>query len=342
MVSRSILGALAACAFAAGVAVEGADAQPGRPAPRVEPGPPPGAVFRDRGPDGGDCLACPEMVVIPPGRFTIGVSARENERERVPREVRGHAQPQVEITIERPFALGRHEVTRDQYEAFVTASGHATTDGCYGFARDDASGRWAARLAPNANWRSHDFSQRGAEPVVCIGWTDATAYVQWLARVTGQPYRLPSEAEWEYAARAGTQSPRWWGELASAACTYANVADLATARAFNWEPNPAEIHMCDDGEAHIAPVGRYPPNPFGLHDMLGNVWEMVEDCWNPGYRGRPRDARPWLAGNCQRRIQRGGSWLNDAWRVRSGTRFWIGTGDRAVNLGFRVARSLPP
>jgi formylglycine-generating enzyme len=344
MMVRELIGRLVVTTFAVVATSHLADAQPDRPGQgrSVSPAHAPGAVFRDPGLDGGDCAACPELVVIPAGRFTIGVSTRENDRERVPREVRAHAQPQMEIVIERQFALGRHEVTREQYETFVAASGHPTRDGCFVFRRDDASGRWGAQADANANWRDHGFSQRGVEPVVCIDWNDAQAYVQWLARITGQPYRLPSEAEWEYAARAGTQSPRWWGDSANAACAYANVADFAAARAFNWDRNPAEIHMCDDGEAQIAPVGRYPPNPFGLYDMLGNVWEMVEDCWNPGYRGRSRDARPWLAGNCQRRTQRGGSWLNDSWRVRSGTRFWIGIGDRAVNLGFRVARSLPP
>jgi formylglycine-generating enzyme required for sulfatase activity len=291
----------------------------------------PGSEFRD-------CPDCPIMTVIPAGQFTMGSLPGETQRRGWPANTGGNERPMHEVTISAPFALGKYEVTRGQFAAFVAATGYQATGGCMQFVR----GGIGVVNRPENSWRNPGFEQRDDEPVLCASWLDARAYVDWLANSSGQPYRLPSEAEWEYAARAGNPGPRWWGELANSACAYANVADLATARAFNWEPNPAEIHMCDDGEAQIAPVGRYPPNPFGLHDMLGNVWEMVEDCWNPGYRGRPRDARPWLAGNCQRRIQRGGSWLNDSWRVRSGTRFWIGAGDRAVNLGFRVARSLPP
>jgi formylglycine-generating enzyme required for sulfatase activity len=174
-----------------------------------------------------------------------------------------------------------------------------------------------------------------SHPVSCVSWRDAHAYAQWLARRTGKPYRLPSEAEWEYAARAGTTSTAFWGDALADGCGYANLYDtMAASRyALGWSPV-----ACSDGAADVATTGGRGANGYGLADMLGNVAEWVEDCAGGSYVGRPKDGRAWIwLGGCRERVLRGGSWASDPGRARSAARDAAEEQTRTDYIGFRVA-----
>ena len=188
------------------------------------------------------------------------------------------------------------------------------------------------------SWRNPGFSQTDGHPVVCVSWADAQAYVKWLSRETGQGYRLPSEAEWEYVARGGKSTARYWGESESGQCRHANGADRALKRRYSeWEWT---VSSCDDGHVHTAPAGTFSANAYGLRDVLGNVWEWVEDCWNEGYTGAPSNGGAWESGDCTRRVLRGGSWGFNPRFLRSANRFRSPSGFRDSGVGFRVARTL--
>ncbi len=234
-----------------------------------------GTAFRE-------CTDCPEMVVLPAGSFTMGSPGHEAGRD----EDEG---PQRVVTVARPFALGRYEVTRGQFAAFVAASGYQSQGGnCWywngdegKFKNDDAS----------LSWRNPGYAQNDGHPVVCVSWTDAKAYVDWLASRTGKAYRLPGEAEWEYAARAASNTARPWGDDPNQACSHANVADQTFVRVVPVPEGKKWVnqHECDDGSAYTANVGSYRANRFGLYDMIGNVWEWTADCWNTSYTAAPSD-----------------------------------------------------
>lgn len=230
-----------------------------------------------------------------------------------------------------PFGLGKHEVTRAQFARFVDESGHSTGGGCY---------VWGGSMYAqdgSRDWRNPGFPQTGDHPVVCVNWHDARVYAEWLSRKTGKSYRLPTGPEWEYAARAGTQSPRPWGDDARGACSHANVADASAKRGVpgtaNWT-----FHECDDNNAYTATVGSYRPNAFGLYDMLGNAWEWTEDCWNDDLAHAVTDGRDRPGGACEQRVLRGGSWVDSPLFVRYDFRFGIGPEDRDFYIGFRVVR----
>ena len=181
-------------------------------------------------------------------------------------------------------------------------TGYSTGDTCYTYESDGFFGdpEWKERLG--RGWKNPGFGheQDETEPVVCVSWDDAQAYVRWLSEETGEAYRLLSEAEWEYVARAGTTTARYWGESEAGQCRYANGADAGTG--FEWAVS------CHDGHARTAPVGRYEANAFGLYDVLGNVLEWTADCWNESYAGAPSNGGAWESGECTRRVLRGGSW----------------------------------
>ena len=271
------------------------------------------------------------MVVVPPGSFTMGSPADERGR-------RKEEGPQRPVTIRRPFAVGKYEVTRGEFARFVNATGHRTGNACITF----VGTQWKAR--DGLNWRNPGFAQTDRHPVVCVTWYDAKAYVRWLSKRTGKRYRLLTEAEWEYVARSGKTSPRYWGRDASMQCHYANGADSAVkARYANWI---FTLVPCRDGFVHTAPVGRYRANGFGLHDLHGNAFEWVEDCWHDSYHGAPSDGRSWTErGNCRIRVVRGGSWSSSPSDLRAASRDAQRSGDRAGRVdrdsegGFRVARS---
>ena len=177
---------------------------------------------------------------------------------------------------------------------------------------------------------------RGRRPVINVNWEEAQAYVRWLSQETAHEYRLLSEAEWEYVARAGTETARYWGETPANQCRFGNGAD-ALALVNNPEWRTVD---CSDGYAATAPVGSYEPNAFGLYDVMGNVWEWTEDCWNERYTGGPLDGSAWEYGDCSTRVQRGGAWINAWENLRSAARSRVAVGNRYSTAGLRVARSI--
>ena len=292
------------------------------------------AVAADARAPGGafnDCEGCPDMVVVPAGGFVMGTPSAARARG-----VAGAEADAVVITLPRAFALGRTEVTRAQYARFIAASGYEPRGGCrtwepaLGRFNENARRGWRDPATPAAPGDGH--------PVSCVSFADAQAYVQWLARETGKRYRLPSEAEWEYAARAGSTAARPWGDDADGGCEEANAYDLTGDAAYRlgWE------HAgCRDGQADVAPAGSLAANAFGLHDLVGNLREWVQDCATGSYAGRPRDARAWeWLGGCRQRVQRGGSWLSPPDEARSAARFAADADDRSDDAGFRVAMDL--
>ncbi len=299
-----------------------------------------------------DCDTCPVMVLLPAGDFTMGVTAKEEEDEKVPADFRGQSDPPHKVTIARPFYMAKYAVTRGEYAAFIREMGERPSqDGCWNYDHDNAK-NWQWTNKPQATWRNPGFGELtnpDNHPVVCVSYDDARAYVEWLRKKSGRPdYDLPSEAQWEYAARAVrsavTASPaRYWGT--GQACDHANVADASLARKLGLSVfNDGRLFQCDDKYPFTAPVGSFAPNRFGLHDMLGNVWQWTEDCWHADYRaGAPVDGSPWnKTGDCVRRVVRGGSWDGLQWFVRTGRRVWGYSVLRFTSSGFRVTRiSLP-
>jgi formylglycine-generating enzyme required for sulfatase activity len=256
-----------------------------------------------------DCDDCPEMVVVPAGQFRMG--SPDGEKGRQPDE-----SPVHQVTIPADFAVSKFEITRGQFARFVRATG---------------------RNMSGSKWLDPGFRQADDHPVVYVSFEDANAYAEWLAKETGKPYRLLSEAEWEYAARAGMPSSRYWGDGEEQACTYANVADRqAKAKHPGWT-----TFDCDDGYPETAPVGKFRPNAFRLYDMLGNVSEWTQDCWNGSYQGAPINGSAWLSGECNQRVVRGGSWSIEPGLVRSADRDRGDSDYRIGYLGFRVSRTLP-
>ena len=255
-----------------------------------------------------DCGECPLMVVVPSGSFRMGSPGSEAGRA-------GDEGPVHSVRIGQPLAVGAYEVTFGEWDACVAAGG------CGGYRPDDRG--WG----------------RGTRPVIDVSWEDARTYAQWLSRETGEGYRLLSEAEWEYSARAGTETARHWGEGESGQCGYANGYDEVAHDELERENRtPAS---CRDGYVNTAPVGTFGANGFGLYDMLGNVWEWTEDCVHEGYGGAPGDGSAWLSGgDCSRRVLRGGSWYDPPRNLRSANRYRDQAGLRGNLLGFRVARTI--
>ena len=244
----------------------------------------PGQVFRDRMKNGHDG---PEMVVIPAGRFRMGDIQGKGLNDE---------QPVHEVRIRRPFALSRYEITFDQYDGFANATGR-------GLPEDEGFGR-------------------GRQPVIRVSWNDAVDYAQWLSQQTGKQHRLPTEAQWEYAARAGTETAYWWAnEMKQGLATCIGCGT-------RWDTQ------------QTAPVGSFKSNPFGLYDIVGNVSEWVQDCWHDNYQGAPSDGSAWEKehnGDCDGRVRRGGSYIGD---VRSSSRRLFRTGARFRAQGFRLVREI--
>ena len=283
--------------------------RPGQITLLADPKPVPAGVVPRAGQTFRDCPECPQMVVVPAGRFIMGSPAEEQGRDK-------DEGPLHAAKIPKAIAVGRYEVRFDEWVLCV---------------RDGA-----CRAVPDAGFG------RGARPVINVSYDDAQAYARWLSKKSGKTYRLLSEAEWEYAARAGTSTARVWGEGPDQACAHANVADqtlkpeltpeLATLWAF---------HNCSDGQPYSAPVGAYQPNAFGLYDMIGNVWEWVEDCYHADYSNVPIDGEASIKDRCEAYVVRGGDWFIFPETARSANRERLPPGDRGGNLGFRLARTLP-
>jgi len=283
-----------------------------------------------------DCDECPLMVPLPAGTYDMGSSEKDiawalglSARHR---DVT-HEAPQHKVGVG-AFALSKTEVTRDQFEAFVEATGHKTDTSCRVYGKTERM----VVASEGGNWRNPGFPQTGNHPVVCVSWNDAKAFVHWLSGLTGKAYRLPTEAEWEYAARAGEISPSTWGNSVERACRSSNVADTTDVNPALWEPS--ERFPCVDRYAHTAHVGQFRSNAFGLKDMIGNVWEWTQDCFNASYAGAPANGDAWLQGDCSMRVVRGGSWLSAQWKLRSTTRDAHELPLRSNLVGFRIARAL--
>ncbi|MDR3528942.1 MAG: formylglycine-generating enzyme family protein [Rhodopila sp.] len=292
-----------------------------------------------------DCSECPEMVVIPAGKFLMGSSAADTERDFAaiptydleshvlswfwPTEI-GNARrslpkehPQHRVTIAHNFGMGKYLVTVEEYAAFVRETGYSTGP-CLIWSRPRTT------HSPGHAWSNPGFAPTARDPVVCVNWYDAKAYIEWLNRkvrgassnASDGPYRLPSEAEWEYAARAGTETARWWGDA------------IGTAN--------AKCDGCGDPDDRRQPasVGTFPANPFDLYDVLGNAWQWTEDCGHENYADAPSDGRAWAHADCALITVRGGSWNSTSWVLRSATRSGIDPDKATSDLGFRVAKTL--
>ncbi len=242
-----------------------------------------------------DCADCPDMVEIPAGEFTMGSPVGETARG---------AEDPHKVTIPAAFAVSRFEVTFAEWDACVAAGG------CNGY-------------RPDAPWG------RGRQPVTNVNWRDAKAYAAWLSRKTGKRYRLLSESEWEYAARAGASTPFAYGAT-------------ITSRQANFDASArTALNALGAKREKAVPVGSFAPNAFGLYDMHGNLWEWVEDCWNDAYGpDTPADGKPALKGDCDGRVLRGGSWEDYAGDIRAAARGAIGEGERSWSDGIQLAREL--
>ena len=239
-----------------------------------------------------DCPECPRMVVVPAGEYMMGSRSKEGTNDERPRH---------RVRIGKAFAVGKYEVTFAEWDACVAAGG------CRRYRPGDRG--WG----------------RGKRPVINVSWEDAKAYAGWLSEKTGKEYRLLSESEWEYVARAGATTAYWWGD------------EIGTGKA---NCDGCGSRWDDD---RTAPVGWFEANAFGLYDVHGNVWEWVEDCWRGSYSGAPADGSVWVSGgDCSKRVLRGGSWYFNPWHLRSANRNWYSAGFRNDGVGFRIARTLTP
>jgi formylglycine-generating enzyme required for sulfatase activity len=257
----------------------------------------------------------PEMVWIPAGRFRMGDIQGGGDSDE---------KPVHWVSVDK-FAMGRYELTVGEFRAFVKATGYKTDAEKEG---DCLS--WVG----SANWRNPGFYQTENHPVVCVSWNNATAYAAWLSRQTGHTYRLPTEAQWEYAARAGTTTSRYWGNDQNDACRYANVADKTAKNKYSYWT----IHNCTDGYVYTAPTGSFKPNAFDLFDMLGNVWEWTCSEYDNRYNGKESKCISQKSGSL--RALRGGAWYDLPRYVRAAFRGRYSHGNRDGDVGVRLARRL--
>jgi sulfatase modifying factor 1 len=292
-----------------------------------------------------DCQECPSLVAVPAGSFLMGSLEAETTREAVPDEMASRERPQHSVTIGKPFAIGRTEITRSEYAAFVADTKYEVQGPCRTIkpaAEQRLEAGWPGNLSirNDISWRDAGFPQTDTHPAVCVSWDDIQVYVAWLTKKTGHVYRLPTEAEWEYAARAGNPNARYGSDKTTELCKSLNGGDAdftntyPAARASNKD--------CSDGYVYTAPVASFAPNAWGLYDIYGNVWEWVQDCMHPnGYAGAPSDGSEWKgAADCQR-VSRGSSWFGVPRSFRAAFRVWDPPAYRGAGVGFRVVRELP-
>ena len=252
-----------------------------------------------------DMDAGPEMVVVRAGKFVMGSPKDEPGPEGLQL---GAESPQREVTLAKPFAVGRCAVTFGEWDAYIADTGSE------------------AHKPQDQGWG------RGRQPVVNVSWDDAQAYISWLSDKTKQSYRLLTEAEWEYVARAGTNTPFWWGKS-------------ITPEQANYNGNYVYEGGGSEGQIRkkTVPVDNLEANPWGLYNVHGNIWEWCEDIWHDSYNGAPSDGSSWLQdGETSRRVVRGGSWGGNPGGLRSAFRNWFSTDYRNYKIGFRLARTLNP
>jgi len=270
-----------------------------------------------------DCADCPAMVALPAGEFIMGSPPRQ-------RDV-GAGLPKL-VTIKKPIAIGKFEVTVDQFSVFVAQTGTAAGTRCRAIVGDNGNSARSLILGPpEASFRAPGFAVAATHPAVCINWHDAQAYATWLKSRTGKPYRLPTDAEWEYAARAGTQTYYSFGNDMSDLCDHGRFVDPDSQ--FRWRDG------CSNDTPSPIPAGQRKPNPWGIFDMHGNAWEWVEDCWATD--ATPADGSAFSPpGGCDMGVMRGGSWANRPWELGSPVRRQMSLAARSSHIGFRVALSL--
>ena len=291
----------------------------------------PGSSFKD-------CEHCPEMVVLPAGTFMMGSTDEETMLAQVRADAAEREKPKHAVTLAKPFAIGRYEVTIAEYRAFVEATNRPDPDKCITWT--ESTGVWGE--VEGASWHNATFYQGEDHPVGCLDLQDVRDYSAWLSDITGATYRVPSEAEWEYAARGGTDMINTWGNTMDEMCRFANASDLTRADVHPGVRNtPTRFFNCRDGYVYTAPVGSFQPNAFGLYDMVGNIWEWVEDCFIIGYDGAPTDGSVrYDPNNCERLIVRGGGWYARNWFMRPAGRSREAPEYRSTTLGLRVVREL--
>ena len=281
-------------------------------------------MFRDQLASGG---FGPELVLVEPGAFQMGTPSSEVGRD-------NDEGPQATVSFDSALYVGRTEITVAEFAQFVEQGGYQTDaelTGCYLWRQ----GKLEADR--QASWTNlPGFASSEAHPVVCVSWRDAFRYAEWLSEETGFAYRLPTEAEWEFAARAGSGAARFWSDDSNQACIYANVSDQSMKRLY--PDDERSFHECDDGYPQAAPVGRFTSNAFGLYDMLGNVWEWTCSVFDSlSSEGPSRCVDYWDPGQ---RVLRGGAWYLPPQAVRSGHRNAGTFGSQGVSIGFRVVREL--
>ena len=282
----------------------------------------PGTVFRD-------CETCPEMVVLPIGRMILGSEPWEQGRLPIEGPIR-------EVKIEYSLAYAKYETTRTLFREFIVDTGYEPVDNSQCFS-------WNySRYLGYVSWHTWDkpgIYQEKNHPVICVSWLDGTAFANWLSNKTGRKYRLPSSTEFEYALRAGTRGPWFWGTSSVEACKYANVADYSFRKVYDFDA-PFD---CDDTYQNTSPVGAFQANPWGLYDMLGNAWEWTNDCGREAIDESPQDGSAWTSGegvDCSLRTLRSGSWVTGTGAVRAAAQYFLGEDYHSQIASFRVVTVL--
>ena len=274
-----------------------------------------------------ECQNCPDMVVVAAGEVLMGSSRADIDNGLAA----ANEGPQHKVVIKQLLAIGRFEVTRDQFADFVNKSGHKVGDHCFTFEQNNPQDR------ANRSFLNPGYVQEGNHPAVCVSWADAKAYVAWLSQTTGKSYRLLSEAEFEYAARAGTKSRFGFSDDPGEICKFANGVDQAAKAA--GLPGDVPYMSCRDGYPFTAPAGSLAPNAFGLYDLIGNVWEWTEDCYYGDYAMARADSAAHPAATCSTRSVRGGDWFSSEASLRPAVRAKASATARHDDIGFRVART---
>lgn len=270
-----------------------------------------------------DGAAYPEMIVVPAGEYTMGSAVTEANRQ-------VSESPRHRVRIGYSFAVSKYPITVGEFAQFVADTHYDAGNRCYTFQDgrlDNRDGR---------NWRNVGFDQTSTHPAVCLNYNDAKAYAAWLSKKTGHVYRLLSEAEYEYANRAGSTSAYWWGDDPAAACAYANAMDQDAITL----KSSGTANTCHDGYVFTSPVGSFKPNGFGLYDTTGDAWSWLSDCWNETYNGAPSDGSANVSGDCRQRSVRAGSLSSLPTTLRSAQRTKVAGDLRHYNYGFRLAGTL--
>ena len=270
---------------------------------------------------------CPQLVPVRGGEYLMGSSKADIDAGLAA----NNEGPQRNVRVPQALAVGRFEVTRDQYEAFVQATGREVGNKCWTMENNEPKER------DDRSFRNPGYAQAGNHPAVCINWQNAKAYADWLSMITGKRYGLLSEAQWEYVARAGNTGRYSSGNAESDLCAFGNGADRSAGAAklpANWD-----YLRCDDRYVHTAPVGSFKANGFGIFDLMGNAWEWTQDCYADSIPAQPADGNSLTALDCQQRTVRGGAWSATARMLRVTVRGKADANLRFDDVGFRVQRT---